>query len=502
MTELDTIKITKIDEVFIHIHADRGIQREISDRFAFFAKNYKFSPIYKNTNWDGKIRLFNSKNNTIYAGLLDEIKEYASEQDYKLELDYEDFAEKELSRIEALDFIKQIITEVKLPYFEKEIREYQLQSFISLIRNNRRLLLSPTSSGKSFLIYLLHRYYNLPTLIICDRVNAVKQMNDDLISYGYNSDNIHMIFSGQEKDVLKPIVCSTWQSVATLPEEYLNKFGVLIHDECHTCGSKTLMSNIEKMTTAKYRFGFTGTIDDSSESNPMVLTGLFGSIEKFISTTELIEQGYATPLKIKCIVLQYNKETKKQIYKIVDNKKKIDYNEELHFIENYKKRNNFIKNLACSLTGNTIVFFRHEEHGNELYKLISEELKKREGRNSEQVILSHYKIKKDNVKSILDNNDNIIGVLSYGKFQTAMSVRNIHNLIFASPSKSVVRVLQSIGRGLRLHESKDVVTLFDIADNMMIGNFKNHTIRHFKERIKIYSNENFKVKIYNVKLEE
>jgi superfamily II DNA or RNA helicase len=355
------------------------------------------------------------------------------------------------------------------------------------------------------MIYLLQRYYNLPTLIIVDSTAAVQQMADDLESYGYDVNNIHMIYGGQDKTILKPVVISTWQSIAKSNADYLCKFGVIVGDEAHHFQAKTFKEFMEKATEAKYRFGFTGTIDDTeSECNEMILTGLFGPVEKFITTAELMDQGYVTPLKIKSIVLQYNNNTKKTVYKIVDKRKKIDYNDEMKFIESYVKRNNFIKNLVCDLKGNTLLFFQHKEHGELLYSMIREELAKR-GLPVTNVHISHGEIagkKRNDLRGIFEKNTGQIGVVSYGTFQTSISIKNVHNMVFGSPSKSLIRVLQSIGRGLRLHESKEYVTLFDLADNLMLGNSKNHTIKHFKVRMQIYAKENFKVKIYNVKLED
>jgi superfamily II DNA or RNA helicase len=283
----------------------------------------------------------------------------------------------------------------------------------------------------------------------------------------------------------------------------LNKFKLFIGDEAHHFQAKSFMKFMEMTTDIQNKFGFTGTIDSDSECNVMVLTGLFGSIERLVTTKELMDQGFVTPIKIKAIVLQYKDETKKLIQKKIDNKKVIEYIEEIKFLETYTKRNNFIKNLVVSLEGNSLIFFQHKDHGELLYSMIRDEMVKL-GRHPNDVFLSHGTVKgkiRDDIKPAFENGTGKIGVTSYGTFQTSISIKNIHNMIFACPSKSLIRVLQSIGRGLRLHESKKVVTLFDISDNMILGNMKNHTIKHFKIRMDIYAKENFKVKIYNVGLE-
>ena len=105
----------------------------------------------------------------------------------------------------------------------------------------------------------------------------------------------------------------------------------------------------------------------------------------------------------------------------------------------------------------------------------------------------------DSVIDEIKESDAII-VASYGTFSTGVNIRNLHNIIFASPSKSRVRNLQSIGRGLRLGENKEQAVLFDVADDFRIGKFANFTLKHFAERVKIYDEEKFNYKFYNIEL--
>lgn len=498
------IKVTKLNEVFIRIDTDKGILKELYEHFGFFAKNYKFNPLFKNTNWDGKIRLFNLTNQTIYTGLIHEVIGFANKNNYDLDVNYSDFAETELSKNEAIDFIKRIIKEVKIPDFEQEIREYQLESFIKMIRSNRLLLLSPTSSGKSFMIYLLHRWYNLKTLIVTDSTSAVHQMARDFVTYGYDENKIHKIYSGQEKDKQSNVVVSTFQSMASLSDEYLNQFNVVVIDECWHAHAKSFRNFMERITTAKYRFGVSGTLDKDIKIDEMMLIGLFGKLTRLTTTAELIDQGYVSDIKIKNIILQYGNETKDEFYLKSSNlKSKELYNFEINFLENNSKRNNFIKNLACSLDGNTLLFFRHKEHGEKLFELIKKEIEK-QGKG--KALLAHGGVegeKRLEIASEIENTESgIVAIVSYGTFQAALSIKNVHNLIFGLPTKSINRVLQSIGRGLRLHKTKKFVNLHDIADNLITKDNRNITIRHFTKRLKIYNNEKFKVKIYNIKLEK
>lgn len=491
----EQVKITKVDEVYIHIAADRGILREFSEEFTFMVPGYKFTPAYKQGRWDGKIRLFSLQTQQIYLGLLNEVKEFCKERDYDVEINYADFAEQSITAEEAYKFIHTIIPEVKIPSFDKEIRPYQLKSFIDCVRNNRLLLLSPTSSGKSFMIYLLIRWYNLKTLVIVDGTGPVHQMSDDFISYGYDETRIHKIFSGQEKDTGSQVTVSTWQSLAKMPKSFFDQFGVIIGDEAHHFQAKSFTDLMHKTTDTVYKFGFTGTIDDSSKCNVLVLSGLFGPVKKIVTTAELMEQKHIADLRIKCIVLQYEDKVKRLL-------KGVEYAKEMDFIARNTARNEFIKKLAIAKAEknqNTIIFFQYvEKHGKALYDLIRES-------TNRPVFFVHGGVKgeiRNDMRAEIEKTNGAIIVASYGTFQTAISINNIHNLIFGSPSKSKIRNLQSIGRGLRKHHSKEYVTLYDIADNLIIGNHKNHTIRHFAERIKIYDSEKFKYEYMNIKLED
>lgn len=491
----ELVKITKKDEVYLHIAADRGILKEISEEFTFMVPGYKFTPVFKQGRWDGRIRLFSLQTQEIYHGLLHEVKEFCKERNYDVQMNYADFAETQITAEEAYKFIHTIIPEVKIPTFDKEIRPYQLKSFIDCVRNSRLLLLSPTSSGKSFMIYLLIKWYKLKTLVIVDGTGPVHQMADDFISYGYDEDKIHKIFGGQEKVSDKNIVISTWQSLAKMPKAFFDQFGVIIGDEAHHFQAKSFTELMHKTTETQYKFGFTGTIDDSSKCNVLVLSGLFGPVVKIVSTAELMEQKHIADLRIKCIVLQYEDRIKRSL-------KNAEYSVEMDFISRSKARNIFIKNLAINKANknqNTIIFFQYvEKHGKELYDIIRRE-------TNRPVFFIHGGVKgeiRNDMRAEIEKTDGAIIVASYGTFQTAISINNIHNLVFGSPSKSKIRNLQSIGRGLRKHHSKEYVTLYDLADNFIIGSWKNHTIRHFAERIKIYDSEKFKYTFMNIKLED
>jgi superfamily II DNA or RNA helicase len=487
----DVVELRKLDEVWLHVQSDRGILREIQDHFSFEIENARFDPRVKARSWDGRIKLLNLQTQTMYVGLLDELIRFCEARDYELRYDYSEFADDEMSLYEGQRFMDSLVERALVENDEFEVRDYQVESFVHCVRKRRALLLSPTSTGKSFVIHALQEYYSLPTLIIVDGTGPVHQMVQDLASFGVDPETMHKLYGGQEKYVDQRIVVSTWQSLLDMPDGFFDRFEVIIGDEAHHFAAKSFTALMEKIPDARYRFGFTGTIK-GSKCNTMVLEGLFGKVTQFITTREAMDKGYLANLDIKCIVLQYPDAVKKML-------EKSTYDGEKDFLIANEARNRFIRNLAGSVEGNTLVFFNFREHGERLHAMI------REAFPEKRVFLIYGGVDgelRNDIRQVFEDNDDCIGVVSYGTFQTAISIKNIFNLIFGFAYKGRIRNLQSIGRGLRKSKrhGKDRVTLYDIADNLMSGGWKNHTIKQFGKRIEIYSEEKFKPKIYNVTL--
>ena len=481
---MDLVQIEKFDEVYLKIKCEPCIMMEMSEFFTFEVPGAKFMPAVRNKFWDGKIRLLQPMTGLLYMGLLKYVEEFCKTRNYEIEY-LSEFACEEFSLKEAKDFIEKLKPTLKP-------RDYQLDAFVHAVRERRSLLLSPTASGKSFIIYLLVRYYAKRTLIIVPTTSLVSQLASDFADYGFVSDKfIHRVFAGQDKTSTKPITITTWQSIYKLPKEYFSNFEVVIGDEAHLFKAKSLTSILGKLTDCKYRFGFTGTLD-GTDTHKLVLEGLFGPVRKVITTSELIDQKHLAEFKIKAIVLTYPDEIRKLIAK------ENDYQSEMDFLVRLEARNKFIRNLALSLEGNTLLLFQFvEKHGKDLYAKLKEEVK---DRKVFYVSGSVDGEEREEIRKIVENETNAIIVASFGTFSTGVNIKNLHNVIFASPSKSRIRNLQSIGRGLRKSESKSSSTLYDIADDMSWKNRKNYTLLHFMERIKTYNEEKFKYKLYKVSL--
>lgn len=476
---METIKVEKVNEVYLKVYCEAGTAAEIGEYFTFEVPGAKFMPAYRNRMWDGKIRLFNQLTRTLYCGLIHHLERFCKERDYQLEQP-DDFYADEFSLKEAQEFVKELNPTM-------EPRDYQMDAFVYAVRNRRAVMLSPTASGKSFIIYLLARWFNLKTLVVVPTTSLVHQMASDFKSYGYETD-IHKITAGVDKKTDLPIVITTWQSIYKMPKQWFAQFGVVIGDEAHLFKAKSLSSIMEKMIDCKYRFGFTGTLD-GTQTHKLVLEGLFGAVRKVISTAELIEQKHLSNFKIKCVILKYPDAVCQAL-------KNATYQDEMDFLVRNENRNKFIKNLCLSLEGNTLLLFQFvDKHGQILYDMIKD--------NNIPTFFVHggvEGVERDEIRKIVDAESKSIIIASYGTFSTGINIRNLHNIIFASPSKSKIRNLQSIGRGLRKSETKDQAMLYDIADDLSWKSRKNHTIGHFVERCKIYDEEKFEYKIYTTRL--
>ncbi len=480
---MDIVTISKYDEVYIKVKSDPSIMMEMSEYFTFEVPGAKFMPTVRNKVWDGKIRLLNAMTGMLYAGLTKYVEEFCKSRDYQLEYE-SDFSSEEFSLKEAQEFIEKLKPTM-------QPRDYQLDAFVHAVRERRALLLSPTASGKSFIIYLLVRYYAKRTLIIVPTTSLVSQLASDFADYGFDSATyVHRVFAGQDKVSTKPITITTWQSIYKVDKKYFDNFDLVIGDEAHLFKAKSLTTILTNLSRTRYRFGFTGTLD-GSQTHRLVLEGLFGAVRKVITTAELIEQKHLAEFNIKAIVLNYDDDIKKLVssYK---------YQDEMDWLVRCPERNNFIKNLALSLEGNTLLLFQFvDKHGKVLYNMLQSEAKDR------KVFYVSGEVEgedREEIRRIVENESNAIIVASFGTFSTGVNIKNLHSVIFGSPSKSRIRNLQSIGRGLRKSNTKDAATLYDIADNLSWKAKKNFTILHFMERIKIYNEEKFKYKIYNVHL--
>ena len=481
--------ISKKNEVYLNIKTEPNYARELSDFFTFEVPGARFMPSYRNKYWDGKIRLFNQMNGEIYVGLLPYIEEFAKRNE--LEIEYKQGVKDEGEHRTSIlgGFVRRVSPKSKGKTLQ--IRDYQMAAFTHAVRNNRSLLLSPTASGKSLIIYLLSRWYESDrVLILVPTTSLVEQMYSDFLDYGYLEAKMQKIYQGHSREITKEVTISTWQSLYKMPRSFFEQFGCILGDEVHLFKAKSLTNIMNKLHLCKYRHGFTGTLD-GTQTHRLVLEGLFGNVNKVTTTKDLMDNKTLAKLKIKCLVLQYPDADCKFM-------KDQNYQDEVDLIIRDERRNEFIVDLTTHLKGNTLLLFQFvEKHGSVLYDMLKDLNRKVfyvHGGTDAQT--------RENIREITEKEKSAIIVASYGTFSTGINIRNLHNVIFSSPSKSRIRVLQSVGRGLRKGSEKSTATLYDIADDFTWKSRQNFTLRHFMERINIYNEEEFDYEIKNLKIEK
>jgi len=480
--------ISKANEVFLQVNAEPHIEYELRDHFTFEVEGAKFMPQYRKRNWNGEIHLFDLRSKRIYIGLLDRIVSFCKRRDYTYKFVDNEYYGTPYEENEGISY--EGVKDYMRSICSHRPREYQVQGVCDALKHNRKLLISPTASGKSLMIYSLVRYYvekEQKILLVVPTTSLVEQMYKDFYDYGWDAESYcHRIYSGKEKTNEYPVTITTWQSVYKLERSFFEDYNVVIGDEAHLFKSKSLISIMTKLHHAKYRFGFTGTLD-GTQTHKWVLEGLFGPAYKVTRTKELMEKGQLAKLDITCLVLRHPPikfET---------------YEDEIQYLIQHEQRNNFLKNLALDQKGNTLLLYsRVESHGEVLYNLINNSKSA-----NRKIFFIHGGVaadEREKVREITEDQSNAIIVASYGTFSTGINIRRLHNVIFASPSKSRVRNLQSIGRVLRKGKDKVKAMLYDIADDCTYQSRKNYTLNHLIERIKTYNEEQFNYEIISIKL--
>lgn len=490
---MEAIRVRRLNHANLHVDCDFGQAAEIKEFFSFFVPGYQWMPAFKRKIWDGKIRLYDTNSGELPAGLIHHLVKFIESRGYNYEFIETKYGtpleEERPDPKEVVNFIK----DLSLPF---DPHDYQFIAIMEALHRTRGILLSPTGSGKSLIIYVLAQYFlhligEGKVLVIVPTTSLVEQMYNDFAQYGCKKEYIHRIYSGRDKNFEQPICVSTWQSIYKLPKDWYNQFGMVVGDECHGFKSKSLMNIMNKATEAKYRYGTTGTLD-GTQTHELVLQGLFGKTFKVTTTKRLQDSGTLAELSIKRLILNYSAEARKEC-------EEKSYQDEIEYIVTSEKRNRLIRNLALDQKGNSLVLFNFvEKHGKPLFDLIRD--KAESGRKIFFVSGSVATSDREAIRGIVEKQKNAIIVASLGTFSTGINIRNLHNIIFASPSKSQIRVLQSIGRGLRKSDNEEPTQLYDIIDNISTDKRKNFAWLHGEERLRIYNKEKFNCKTYKVEL--
>lgn len=498
------IDVSYHNEISVKIACSESISKELGKHFEFqLPDTQRFSPKARKAgrHWKNVKRLFNRRSSLLPAGLIKYLFIFAQEAKYSIEFESRLISLNSFTLHEAERFIASL----KLHSNGQSlvIRDYQTRGVHRAIQYRRILLQSPTNSGKSVMMYAISRYL-LQTdcrrgLIVVPTIGLVEQLYKDFQDYSTINKwpvetHVNRIYDYEGMDLNRDasVTISTWQSIFKLPAPWFQRFDFIIGDEAHIFKAKSLTHIMALLSRARYRIGTTGTLD-GKEVHQLQLEGMFGHLDILTTNKEMMEKKFSSQLIIYCITLVHPLARKKQL-------KKAAYPDEVSYLNSSSPRNHFIKNLTLSLKGNTLLLFQYVgKHGRILFDLIQKETGKRKvffvygGTDVED---------REAVRAIVEKETDAIIVASYGVFSTGVNIKRLHNLIFASPSKSKIRVLQSIGRGLRVAADKTVCTLYDVSDDLRIKDWINHTLNHFLARWQIYHAEQFKVKQYLVDLQD
>ena len=270
------VRIEKFNEVYLRIKCETSIAKELSEFFKFEVPNARFMPSVRNRMWSGYIHLFSPATGKIYVGLFPYVKKFCEEQGYEVEVVENEFygwpdVDHNVPKSQIKRFVNRISKGIN-------VRNYQIEAIQHIINSDRGIILSPTGSGKSFIIYALVRYYvdkfdNDKILIIVPTTSLVEQMFTDFSDYGWFPEHhCHKLYAGLNKETDREVVISTWQSIYQMPKSWFKQFGAAIVDECHLAKAKSLTGIMQKLHDCKYRIGTTGTLD-GAEIHQLVLEG-------------------------------------------------------------------------------------------------------------------------------------------------------------------------------------------------------------------------------------
>lgn len=514
MTHEADIKVVKeTEDKILVVPKEAHTVVELSDYFSFEKEVAQHQRRFRKS-WDGVTRLYSSKTGRLPAGLLSHVYDFAARYNYTLDVDPELTAKVDIKPQEMVEFINNFIK----PYSGgKPIKphDYQYLATYHALKNKRATMLAATSAGKSLIIYLIARILELSDdkgankriLITVPTTSLVEQLYADFEDYANNgtrdwivSQHVQKVSGQYEKTINRNIVISTWQSAIKFYN--LNEFGVWINDETHNGKSASIKEISRKMPECSYRIGLTGTLD-GVELHSLEIQGVFGPVKRIIKAIELQEQGKAAKTKIFGILLKHPDSAKRMLKTLQAEDKKLKgprsngYEIEMQYLMSCPLRNQYIINLAKELKGNTIILTgRIDAH---LLPLL-EQTKEATDR---PVFAIHGGVdanEREQIRQILEQYDNAIIWASYGTMSTGVSIKKLHNLVFAYPMKAKIKVLQSIGRLMRLHKSKELAKIIDIGDNLAINNQPNFTMSHMRKRMEYYFSEGWKVNFLEVPL--
>lgn len=461
---------------------------------------WRFNPLVKRGVWDGYISYIKD-NKWIPAGLWKYVMEVCKEYNFDLKING-------ITRIFDRNITAEGFEKWAYDFFngyKLTPHDYQIDAAFNILKFKRCLAELATSAGKTMIsfmtvAYMLEKQKAQKILFIVPNVSLVVQASEDFIDYNWKNQvkiRIQQIYSGQKVKPNANVVIGTYQSLIKKEKEYFDDFDCVIVDETHKAKSQSIKDILAKCRNAHYRFGLSGTIPKDGSIDKLTLMSQTGPVITEVKAAYLQQEGHIAQCRVKVIEMDYAPEaTKKAFQELAQNRyeNKDVFQLEQNYIINNDARLDFIVNVISRIPRNSLVLFHRIEHGKKLYDALRQRSQKKvfyvDG-GTDSDIREEYKKK-------MENGDEVVIVASYGTFSTGISIKKIHSVFFTESFKSEVIIRQSIGRGLRQHESKKEVIIVDFVDNLSTPDWDCYLYRHGLERQRIYNQEKFKFDVKKV----
>jgi len=431
-------------------------------------------------------------------GLIWNVKKLCKERNYDVDFNISDLVKNIL--------INPINIPLKsVPNKNFKLRDYQRNSISNAFKLGKGIGLIGTGGGKSLIIAsMLESLWNnnndFKTLLVVPNIGLVEQMYNDFEKYECSFSKSKWTGKNKLNSKSNVVIVNTGLLQRFDSDKladhclFFADIEYLFYDEVHLFGQdpEPKATTLLKEFDYKNVFGFTGSLNESTFASDIVY-GYFGNPFYIKSSKELRDENYLTNVMIKMLYFNHNYEVK-DVYEFVNNadKKQQDttknYNLEIEYITESKFRNDNIKEISQKLNGNTLLLVDRIIQGETLVELFKNITDK-----TVYFIRGSMPVEERN-KIILEmeQKDNIICIAMSKIFSTGISINNIQYIIFYYIGKSWYKIIQSIGRGLRLHESKNKLYIFDMCDNMI------YSEKHSIERKRVYKKEQIEFGEYQI----
>lgn len=467
--------------------------KALDEKFAVYADNYRFQPKYKAGVWDGKVHFFVKDGRYLPFGLFTDVLRFIKEH----------FPEEELvideKLIEYFNQSKSVTFKWNLCY---QPYEYQEDCIRTAVARKKGIIQVGTGGGKSLIISYLYttlrdNKLSKKFLIIVPSIGLISQFKSDMLEYGIPEEEIGCVWA-DEKDWDKPVIVSTWQSLMNYTDKLI-EFDAVVCDECHiTKKSMEVKKLLQLCTSAKYKFGFTGTVP-SSEIENLNVRSYLGPVLRHYSVKYLTDKGFLSKCIVKSFTVKYKKKIKTKI-NVVDERgnhetKLKPFSDIRAEVFAHKTRLKLIANIIKDAGDKTVlVLVNLREKEGEVLK----EYLERSGLHSNRTVKfingSTKLNDRESVRLEANSDEGLTLITTYPIFQAGVNIPRLQHVILASPSESEVRVIQTIGRSLRKHSSKEEgAFIYDIVDDC----YKNF-LEHSRTREQYYRIEEHPIKRYCV----